>query len=101
MTCMFRSSEAQGAHDLSHLRVLDRSVSEPKAHREKILAAIGRPDPRVRPMTYAELEESAVRGKIKAHRDQVGEVPPGGLEVVDLAPVVGTKSHVQPGPRAV
>jgi hypothetical protein len=36
-------------------------------------------------MTYAELEQSAVRGKIKARRDQVGEVPPGGLEVVDLS----------------
>jgi hypothetical protein len=99
---MFRSSEAQGAYDRSHLRVLDRPVSVPKAHhREKILAAIGRPDPRVRPMTYAELEQSAVRGKIKARRDQVGEVPPGSLEVVDLTPVVGTKSHVQSDPRAV
>jgi hypothetical protein len=36
-----RSSKAQGAYDLSHLRVLDRPVSEPEAHRENILTAIG------------------------------------------------------------
>src|SRR5215468_1906464 len=47
-------------------------------------------------MMISELQRSAVHVEIDAHRDQVGEIPARGLEVVDLGSVIGAESQIQP-----
>ena len=46
-------------------------------------------------MVKTELQREAVPVEVDARRDQVGEIPAGGLEVIDLAAVVSAETQIQ------
>ncbi len=72
-----------------------RRSSKSDAQREEVLTTVSRSDPCVRPVANAQLERTAGLAEIEARREEVGEIPVGGLEVVELRPVVGAESQIE------